>query len=164
MKKLVMGILILSSFVFVPLLSANDLYTLKFDRNTIGFIRKVKVYKAPEWVAKINLSSGKELYFCSPKSMFEFYDRPAKWPYLNVKSESDFKAIVVTDFATLKPIDAKKAFFVYGSNVISPAGDDLPAFASYEDAQKFAKKHHAARVFKFDKVAPGLIRLLNGDI
>jgi nitrous oxide reductase accessory protein NosL len=96
--------------------------------------------------------------------MFEFYFRPAKWYEVGVKSEKDFSKIVVTDYNTLKPINAREAFFVYGSRAISPAGDDLVALKTKEDAEKFIKKYGGSRVFTFDKVPLGLIKLLNNSL
>jgi len=105
-----------------------------------------------------------EVYFSSPKSMFEFYFRPGKWYDLGVKSENDFKNIIVTNHATSKPIDARGAFYVYGSNIISPAGDDLVPFKTYEEAKKFLKKHNGKRILSFKEVSDALIRLINGRI
>ena len=139
-------------------------YSIKFDKNTTCKVRKIAIYKYPKWVSKIELSSSKTVYFCSPKSMFEFYFHPALWPEMGIKKEEDFVQIVVTDYNTLKAIDAKSAYFVYGSNIISPAGDDLVAFGSEEEAKKFAKKYNGKRVFSFSQVKDALIRYLNGKI
>ena len=141
-------------------------YKINYDKNTTGVVRHLKVYKDPKWVCKIELSSSKNIFFSSPKSMFEFYYRPANWSYLklDINSEKDFKNILVTDFDTLKPINAKGAFFVYGTNAISPAGDDLVAFSSYDKAEKFSKAHNGKRIFSFKEVSQPLINLLNGKI
>jgi nitrous oxide reductase accessory protein NosL len=139
-------------------------YTLDYDKNSTCLVRKILVYKEPKWVAKIEIRNGKTVYFSSPKSMFEFYHRPGKWFDVGVKSERDFSQIVVTDYETLKPIDGEKAFYVYGSRKISPAGDDLPAFATKEGAEKFSKEENGKRIMKFDEVSDALIRLLNGRI
>ncbi len=139
-------------------------YRMNYDKNTTCTIRNLKVYEQPKWVAKIALRSGKELYFCGPKSMFEFYFNQAKWEQYGVKSQDDFIAISVTDYNTLQPINAKSAFFVYGSRAISLAGDDLPAFGDKAMAQDFADKYSGKRVFGFEQVSDALIRLLNGKI
>ena len=96
--------------------------------------------------------------------MFEFYFRPGKWYEVGVKSERDFSEIVVTDYATSKPINAETAYYVYGSNVTSPGGDDLVPFATKEAAEDFSKAHNGHRVMPFDKVSDALIRLINGRI
>jgi len=156
MKKIIALILIISS-----LLVANE---INYDKNTTGLVRQMKVYKYPKWPAKIELASGENIYFISPKSMFEFYFRPGKWPEFNIKSESDFKKIYVTDYASGKSVNAKGAFFVYGSNVTSPAGDDLVPFDSYKTAEEFSKIHNGKRIFGFREVSRGLINWLNDSL
>ena len=144
--------------------NAPAFYSMDYDKNTTGLVRHLKVYKEPKWVAKIKASNGKIVYFSSPKSMFEFYHRPGKWFEVGVKSERDFSEIVVTDYETLKLINAETAFYVYGSSVTSPSGDDLVALETKEAAEKFSKAYGGKRIFKFDKVSDALIRLINGRI
>ena len=139
-------------------------YFLNYDKNTTCLVRHIAVYKDPKWVAKIEARNGKAIYFSSPKSMFEFYHRPGKWFDVGIKSERDFSKIVVTDYATVKPINAENAFYVYGSRATSPAGDDLVAFESEEEAKKFTAEYSGKRILKFDEVSDALIRLLNGRI
>ena len=81
-----------------------------------------------------------------------------------MKSELDFSKIVVTDYETIKPIDAEKAFYVYGSLAISPAGYDLVAIGTKDRAESFSKKYNGKRILEFDKVSDALILLLNGRI
>lgn len=172
MKQVLITALLLTSVIFAATEVAPEeapfkvekKYFLTYDKNTTCVVRHFKVYKAPRWVAKIEVRNGKVAYFSSPKSMFEFYHRPGKWFDLGVKSENDFSQIVVTDYETLKPINAKTAFYVFGSNIISPAGDDLVPFSTKEAAEKFSKTHNGKRILKFDEVPDELIRLLNGRI
>lgn len=156
MKKILFATAVTTSLLFS--------YTMDYNKDTISVVRKMKVYKNPKWVSKIELTNGKKLFFVSPKSMLEFYHQPGKWFDIGVKNESDFKDILITDFTTLKPVDAKGAFFVYGSTEISPAGDDLVPFANYEDAKKFASSHSGKRVLSFQELKLSLINLLNGRI
>ncbi len=163
MLKKVLVFSIFSCFFISSTLSANEI-SLNYDKKTKSLVRKMLVYKDPSWVCKITTEKSKEYYFLSPKSMFEFYFNPSKWPITKVKDIENLKNIVVTDYSTLKPIKAKEAYFVYGSNKVSLAGDDLPAFKLYSHAQEFAKKNNGKRIFKFHEVKKGLIDLLNGDI
>ena len=168
MIKLFITISVLTSLIFA---SSTDKaftpdieYIMDYDKNTSCLVRHFKIYKEPKWIGKIKVRNGKAVYFSSPKSLFEFYHRPGKWFDVGVKSERDFSEIVVTDFDTLKLIDAEKAFFVYGSSITSPSGDDLVPFKTKEAAEKFAKLNNGKRIFKFDEVSDALIRLLNGRI
>jgi len=139
-------------------------YSMNYTKDTIGLVRKLKVYKYPSWVAKINLKNGKEEYFSSPKGMFEFYFHPGGWYDEGVKTERDFLALIVTDYATSKPIDAETAYYVYGSSATSPAGDDLVPFATKTAAEQFMKKNNGKRVMKFKDVSFGLIKWLNNAL
>ena len=156
MKKIFLAVTLASSLLFS--------YTMDFNKDTECVVRHIKIYKDPKWASKIELQNGKKVYFSSPKSMFEFYFRPGKWFDIGVKSEKDFKDILITDFQTLKPVKAKSSFYVYGSNVTSPAGDDLVPFDSYKAAQEFSKTHNGKRILNFKEVSDALIRLLNGRI
>lgn len=163
MKNLPMIILLSSLFCLLGL-NAEIAYFMGFDKNTKSLVRKMLVYKDPGWVAKVVTKDSKEFYFVSAKSMFEFYYNPEKWQETNTKDANELKEVVVTDYKTLRAINAKGAFYVYGSNKVSPAGDDLPAFESYDAANEFAKNNNGKRVLSFTEVKKGLIELLNGDI
>ncbi len=157
--------LVLSFCLFSTIaLSANEDYSLNFDKETRGLVRHMLIYKDPTWVAKIVTQDLKEFYFTSPKSLLEFYYNPHKWPNAKVETSEQLKDVIVTDYKTLKPIDARYAFYVYGSNKISSAGDDLPAFKNINDAKYFMKNNKGKRVLSFNQLSKGLIDLLNGDI
>jgi len=170
--KLLMIVFVLFSMLSSVLFAEAELkpfkiekkYFLNYDKNTTCLVRHIAVYKDPKWVAKIEVRNGKIVYFCSPKSMFEFYHRPGKWYDIGVRSERDFSKIVVTDYSTGKPINAEEAFYIYGTSVTSPAGDDLVAIKSKESAEKFSAEFNGKRILKFDEVSDALIRLLNGRI
>ena len=167
MMKLLIGIFISFGLAFGSsslLVKAPTNYKMDYTKETRCVVRNFFVYKDPKWVAKIELNNGKKLFFSSPKSLIEFYHRPGKWFDIGVKSEKDFKDIIVTDYQTMKLLNARDSYFIYGSRAHSPSGDDLVAIGSKEDAQAFAKKYSGKRVFKFNEVSDALIRLINGRI
>jgi nitrous oxide reductase accessory protein NosL len=160
MKKIILGVLF-----FISCLFANEIkFDMNFTKDTSCEIRKIKLYQNPIWASKIEFKNGKNAFFCSPKSMFEFYFNEEKWKIFEIESQSDFTNILITDYKTSKIVDAKKAFFVYGSSKISPAGDDLVAFESKEDASNYLQNNNGKRIFSFSEVKNSLIRLLNGRI
>ena len=160
MKKIILGVLF-----FISCLFANEIkFDMNFTKDTSCEIRKIKLYQNPIWASKIEFKNGKNAFFCSPKSMFEFYFNEEKWKIFEIESQSDFTNILITDYKTSKIVDAKKAFFVYGSSKISPAGDDLVAFESKEDASNYLQNNNGNRIFSFLEVKNSLIRLLNGRI
>jgi len=171
LKKILLGLFVSTIFVFasnshghLPLAKAPKNYVMDYDKNTECLVRHLKVYKEPRWASKIELKNGKKLFFSSPKSMFEFYQRPGKWYFVGVKSELDFKDIIVTDYNSLKLIDARDAYYIYGSRATSPSGDDLVVFETREDAAEFSKNYNGKRIMTFEQVSPSLINLINGRI
>ncbi len=148
---------------FFILISSIFAETMSIPKDATCLIRNLKVYQAPAWAATIKVRSGQTIYFSSPKSMFEFYFQPGRWPEFQVKQESDMQ-IYVTDYQTMEKIPAKEAYYVYGSNQTSPSGDDLPAFASKEAADFFAQKNNGKKVLDFAGVSDGLINLLNNRL
>ena len=137
--------------------------TMELPKDASCLIRKIKVYLAPEWAATIQVRSGEVIYFSTPKSMFEFYFQPGRWPEFQVKHNDDMR-IHVTNYNTLQKIPAKEAYYVYGSKKTGPAGDDLPAFTTQKEAEAFAKKFDGSRVLDFAGVSEGLINLLNNRL
>ncbi len=167
MIRLFMGIFLtvslgLASSILPP--KAKQIYVMDYTKETRCLVRNFFVYKDPKWVGKIELKNGKKVFFSSPKSLIEFYLRPGKWFEVGVKSEKDFRDIIVTDYLTMKPINARDAFYIYGSRATSPSGDDLVAIENEEDAKNFAKSYNGKRIFKFTEVSDALIRLINGRI
>ena len=164
MKKNLLKIAFLFFTLFATSFANETKYEMNFTKETACEIRKIKLYESPVWASKIDLKDGKSVFFCSPKSMFEFYYNQEKWEIFGIKDISDFQNILVTDYKTLKIIDATKAFFVYGSNKTSPSGDDLVVFESKENAQNYAQNNNGKRILSFTEVKNSLIRLLNGRI
>lgn len=162
LKKLLNTLIITSTLFTVSVTANSDKKIMDFNKETVTELRKLKVYKNPEWATKVEFSNKKSAYFSSPKSMFEFYFTPFKWKAFDAKTVDDLENIYVTDFKTHKIIDAKKAYYVYGSRKISPAGDDLPSFETKEDALNFKNNENGKRIFRFSEVSNGLIKLLNG--
>ena len=154
MLKLFICIFISISLVYGSgslLVKAPTNYKMDYTKKTKCLVRNFFVYKDPKWVSKIELQNGEKIFFSSPKSMIEFYHQPGRWFDIGVKSEKDFKDIIVTDYQTMKPINAGDAFYIYGSRAISPAGDDLVAIENEDDAKEFAKKYSGKRVFRLMK-------------
>jgi copper chaperone NosL len=112
------------------------------------------VSKYPNWVATIVYKDGHAHHFDGAKDMFKFWHDPAK--YAAGHRREDMVAIRVTDFYNLQPVDARKAFYVIGSDVLGPMGHELVPLASREDAADFLKDHKGRRILSFDQVTGDL--------
>lgn len=115
------------------------------------------VAKYPKWVAYIEVEH-KKYYFDGVKDMMKFYIFDVDFPYNRNKIEK----ILVTDFYTLKAIDAKKAFYVVESNLFGPMGNELIPFLTKEAAENFMKDHSGKEIILFDAITPKLVMGLDG--
>jgi len=109
------------------------------------------VSKYPNWVATIVYKDGHAHHFDGAKDMFKFWHEPAK--YAAGHKREDMAAIWVTDFYNLQRVDARKAFYVVGSDVLGPMGHELVPLATKEDAADFLKDHKGKRILGFEDVA-----------
>ena len=66
----------------------------------------------------------------------------------------------VTDYYKLNKVEAKKAFYVMGSNVMGPMGTELIPFSSEKDAYTFLKDHNGKKVVRFEDIDEKLIKSL----
>lgn len=106
------------------------------------------------WKSKINLKSGKIQFFSSSKAMFEYIYKIYDFNDLLVQ-------MFVSDYNSKKLINAKDAFYVFGSNIISVNGDDLISFKSKDEAIKFKEQTSGSRVLEFKDINERLIDFLN---
>jgi len=113
------------------------------------------VYKYPRWATQIFYKKdSKEGHysFDGVKDLMKFYFDPKAWGNFEVKDKRDITKILVTDYYTQKGIDAKKAYFVLGSNVYGPMGDELIPFENEDDAKTFKEDHRGKEVLKFEEI------------
>ena len=121
------------------------------------------VYKYPKWAAFIYYEkNGKlaHLAFDGVKDMMKFYFNPAKWGY-DAAVKEHIKKMVVRDYYTLKPVWAKAAWYVVGSDVYGPMGNELIPFKTKAAAENFLKDHHGKKVLRFDQISEALVYKLD---
>ena len=115
------------------------------------------VAKYPKWAAYIEVET-KKYYFDGVKDMMKFYIFDVDFPY----DRNKIGKIEVTDFYTLRAIDAKKAFYVIGSDVYGPMGNELIPFLTKDAAQNFMTDHRGEKIIRFDEITPKLVMRLDG--
>lgn len=108
------------------------------------------VSKYPNWVAVVTWKDGHSHFFDGAKDMFKFLQDLAK--YAPNHRMEDIAGIYVTDFYNLERIDARKAVFVIGSDVLGPMGHEFVPLASQGDADDFMKDHKGKRSLLFSQV------------
>lgn len=108
------------------------------------------VSKYPNWVAVVQYKGGHAHFFDGAKDLFKYlHDLPK---YAPGHRREDVAVIQVTDFYSLTRIDAQKAFYVVGSDVLGPMGHELVPLASRADAEDFLKDHKGRRILGFAEV------------
>ena len=117
------------------------------------------VAKYPDWVAHAELADGTRLVFDGAKDLFKFVLEPGR--YLPSRTRADVKALTVTDYYALAPVEARSALYVLGSDVFGPMGRELVPFARRADAEEFLRDHHGTRILGFDEVTADLVRALD---
>jgi nitrous oxide reductase accessory protein NosL len=87
--------------------------------------------------------------------MFKYLQALPK--YAPGRKREDIKFIIVTEFYNLERIEARKAFYVIGSDVMGPMGRELVPLATSADAEEFLKEHNGKRILNYEQVTPEII-------
>ena len=137
-------------FLSVPLSFAADkkpVVVKKTDKCPVcGML--VAGYKT--WIAEIIFNDGTYAVFDGPKDMFRYYLNVKK--YNPSKTAADISNIYVTEYYTTEMMDARKVFFVQGSDVNGPMGPELIPLTTEAAAKDFMKDHKGSRILKFSEV------------
>ena len=112
------------------------------------------VAKYPRWAAQIFYTHDDHEHkfsFDGVKDLMKFYFNPKKWGDYPV-SKDNISRIVVTDYYSQEAIDGMKAFYVIGSDVYGPMGNELIPFINESDAKTFKDDHSGTKIIRFDKI------------
>ncbi|MEJ2621735.1 MAG: nitrous oxide reductase accessory protein NosL [Candidatus Thiodiazotropha sp.] len=120
------------------------------------------VAKYPEWVATVVYKDGHAHHFDGAKDLFKYLHDLDKWAPNHQLSEID--RIGVTEYYSLARIDARKAFYVIGSDVLGPMGHELIPLESQADAEEFLKDHQGVAILTFDQVKKPLLFKLDEGV
>ncbi len=131
----------------------SDKKVLHVPQNSRCPVCGMFVAKYPKWVAIISLENGEKYYFDGVKDMMKFYFDPKRFHH----DKKTIKKIAVTDYYTLKALDAKKAFFVQGSSIYGPMGEEFIPFAAKNEAETFLQEHHGKAIYRFDTIKEQLL-------
>jgi nitrous oxide reductase accessory protein NosL len=113
-------------------------------------------YKYPRWAAQIFYmedAEEKHYSFDGVKDLLKFYFNPQDWGNYAVKSKNDITKILVTDYYSQKAIDAKKAYYVIGSDAYGPMGNELVPFENEADAKTFYVDHKGRKITQFENIS-----------
>ncbi|MBJ6727999.1 nitrous oxide reductase accessory protein NosL [Geomesophilobacter sediminis] len=114
------------------------------------------VAKYRNFAAQIQFRDGSVVFFDGPKDFFTYYR--ALSSFNPRKSQKDVSSLIVTDYYEVAPIDASRAWYVIGSDINGPMGQELVPFRDQRAAKEFARDHKGKRVLRFQEVTPALLR------
>jgi copper chaperone NosL len=117
------------------------------------------VAKYPDWLAAVRLRDGSHVFFDGAKDMFKYLHDQKK--YDPVRRPEDIEAVAVMDYYELAWIDARKAWYVLGSDVYGPMGRELIPLAREADAREFLKDHKGIKIIRFSEATPEVIKTLD---
>ncbi|HVF88680.1 MAG TPA: nitrous oxide reductase accessory protein NosL [Blastocatellia bacterium] len=120
----------------------------------------MKVKAENQWTSEIVYKDDTKLMFESPGDMLKFYSSPGSYDVADAQKElASIDRILLKEYQTRGPIDARVAALVYKSNVSGPMGPDVIAFFKPEDAREFASTN-GGRVIVFDDLTHEMIQNL----
>ncbi len=109
----------------------------------------------PNWVASIAFQDGSRVFFDGPKDMVRYYLTFAQ--YNKSRTLDDVSDVFVTEYYSTRPMDARKVFFVIGSDVLGPMGKELVPIDGREAAETFLRDHRGEKITTFEEiVGPGV--------
>ncbi len=110
------------------------------------------VYKYPKWVAMIVQKGDKRLYFDGVKDMMKYYFS---------HNRADIEGMFAQDYYSKKVFDIQKGYFVIGSDIYGPMGEELIPFKRLKSAKKFMIEHKGKRIYSFDQLLRNVVEALD---
>lgn len=133
---------------------------IEIDRSTSCSLDGMILMDYPGPKAQIHYDSGEPDFFCDTMEMFSIYLRPEqKKRVAGIYTQDMGKT--PWDKPTGNWIDAKSAYYVYGSKKLGAMGPTIAAFARSEDAEAFAKEF-GGKVLRFEQVTLDMAALDGG--
>lgn len=114
------------------------------------------VSKYPNWTATALYRDGHAHYFDGAKDMFKYLQELPK--YAPGHRKESLAGLYVTEFYGLGRIDAQRAFYVVGSDVLGPMGHELVPLETRSDAEEFLKDHKGKRILTFEQVTADIVK------
>ncbi len=153
MKRFLLIIVLLSVALFAKKM-------LLINQNAIDAVYQVPLKNFKRFISEAKLENGKIVQFVSVKSMMQVYYHQKH--FLKVKFISaKIKDMYVQDFLTGNIIKAKKAVYVFGSNITQPHGADIIPCKDIKSAKLFESKYGGAKILKFKELSLRFIRFLD---
>jgi len=117
------------------------------------------VAKYPDFVAGIIFKDGSYAVFDGVKDMLKYFLDMSK--YERSRTHSDVKSAYVTNYYSMDIIDAYEAFYVIGSDVHGPMGNEFIPFDKESQAQEFMRDHKGKAIVRFKEITTAMIQKMD---
>ena len=107
----------------------------------------------PKFAAALVLEDGRTFYACSNRCLLQCWRHSQT--HLGVPSGA-IKRLLALDYFSGAVLDAERAFWVAGSDVVGPMGPALVALQTRRDVDTFIKRHGGSLVFQLHQVDESL--------
>jgi hypothetical protein len=158
MKKTIIGFLLLVGLLFAQVPFTGKIILL--DQNATDPIYQLPLSKYSKWLCEAELKNKKKIQFVSVKSMMKIYMNQEHFIKHGVLP-AGIRSIYIQDYLSGKKVDATRAYYVFGSRIVGPHGDDLIPFATEENAKLFMMKNGGTKILPYARISKGLIRYLD---
>jgi nitrous oxide reductase accessory protein NosL len=116
------------------------------------------VARYPDWIAGVRFRDGGHAVFDGAKDLFKFLllgHRDARG-----RTAADVESAFVTDYYAVRQVEARAAWYVVGSDVLGPMGNELVPFQAEREAREFLADH-GGKVLRYADVTPAILRGLD---
>ncbi len=155
-RRATIGLLLLMS---ATMLRADELVPGKPGPKDKCPVCGMFVARYPDWVAAVIFADGTTVFFDGVKDLMKYCFNLAR--YAPGRAISDIQSVQVTDYYRLEPIEGRRAFYVWGSDVYGPMGKELIPFEKEAHAREFMKDHQGKDVLPFERIDPPLVKSLD---
>ena len=108
------------------------------------------IYKFPDWTAMMIIGK-KRYYFDGVKDMMKFY----------YKQTAKNIQVYAQDYYTKEIINAKKAYFVTGSDIYGPMGEEFIPFKTKKEAKNFLFDHKGKKILLFSQITKEVVKKID---
>jgi nitrous oxide reductase accessory protein NosL len=109
----------------------------------------MEVAEHTKFASAIELGDGRTFYFCGTGCMIRSWLHPEV--FLG-SGRDELRRAVVKEYFAGEHVDALKAIFVAGSDVVGPMGKALVPLKNESDVETFMKRHKGKTTFRLSEM------------
>lgn len=119
--------------------------------------------KHTDWNAQVVYTDGEAVHFDAPKDLYTYVYNPGEY-ITDDRTLDDVEATYFTEYYTTEHVAlADDLYFVTGSDVTGPMGEDLVPVQGRGNADTFAQEH-GGTVLNPEEVTPSVVSELKGGM